>query len=1288
MGSVSKEFIINLIAMVNVMQDRKIFAEFRPSIFTLFILLPICLKVDASPLVLESSPLYISNAVKPNLLLSIDDSGSMDFEVLFPSNDGSLWWNTTNQQFVNNGAVNFNNAGGANASFKKFSYLFPNGNGIGERTYGDSDHAHYAIPPLPQLAFVRSSVFNGMYYNPNVTYEPWFDYDTVNFNAINQTSAPSDPGAGSSTFNLTQNIQSNTTNHVFKMYPGMILPLGTTYNLSGSWSTATSDTAITTESNVGITYFPATYYQLVNSGNYSINGITGNCSTPNASHYTIFSANPSSLSGAGIDAVGPDGQCLSKIEIKSTLNSYAQNGERKDCLSNTQCTYNEEIQNFSNWFSYYRKRHLALKAGMGHSFNGQRALRTGLFTINNRSAVTMWDMNNTTDNNSFYSSVYSLGHNGGTPNRNALDFAGQQYLRTDNGAPINQVCQKNFTLHFTDGFTSLEGTLPTVSLKDNSEGQPYADTYDNTFADIAMHYYKTNLRPDLTTGQVATPSACPSVRMDCNPNLHMSTYMIGLGAKGTLFGNGTYEKVSDAYDIPPTWPNTNTARDPRQIDDLYHAALNGRGEIFNAKSADDLKNQLQNALSSIQSKVGSSASVTFNTASLQSDSSVYFSLFNSADWSGDVYSYPIDADGNISATHSWQASNQLPAPNTRKIITYNGSDGISFTWGNLTASQKADLNLAPDNNGQNALAYLRGDRSLETSGQYRMRGSVLGDIINAGPVYVGTPSLNWPSTGSLFPTSSGNKYSDFRRSQLSSPRTEVVYAGANDGMLHGFRADTGEEVLGYIPGSVYSTNASEGLHYLSSTEYQHRYYVDLPLSVSDVFIDPTGGSSPSWRTILLGGLRSGGKGLFALDITDPSQFSEANAAAITLWEFTHPNLGYTFSKPTIAMMENGRWAAVFGNGYNNTGSGQASLFIVFIDGGLDGVWTDGSSGTPIDYIELSTQSGTTATPNGLATPALVDLDGNGAVDRVYGGDLLGQMWTFDLSDNSTIANATTSIPAWRSAYQTTTIPITPIPLFAAKDSSGNAQPITNKPNIARHPAPLAPTGNEPDVLVFFGTGKYLETIDITDTSSQSFYGVWDSGTGNLVRSDLVSQAFLSGTITDNDTNSRTDLRVITDHIIDYTTHKGWHIDLPASGERVIVNSIVRGSLIFFNTWIPSSTPCGTGGSGYLMSVEMLNGGAPDQAAFNVTGTSGIDNTDSVTVDDGTTTTNTNPVGEKFDDDKGMPTASAILDNKQYTAGTGGDNQHDPASDLIHIREIQELPTLNTGRISWEQLVGD
>ncbi|MED5408773.1 MAG: PilC/PilY family type IV pilus protein, partial [Pseudomonadota bacterium] len=543
--------------------------------------------------------------------------------------------------------------------------------------------------------------------------------------------------------------------------------------------------------------------------------------------------------------------------------------------------------------------------------------------------------------------------------------------------------------------------------------------------------------------------------------------------------------------------------------------------------------------------------------------------------------------------------------------------------------------------GRARLEYLRGDRSNEDDKGYkfRKRESLLGDIVNSEARHVGAPPTGRKNPGKGLRKAKGlvhhpgvkiKSYSKFVNDNKL--RREVLYVGSNDGMLHAFDANTGEELLAYLPGNLFSNRSSKGYHYLTDPDYGHRFYVDGSPFVGDVLIKSHFVSEESWRTVLVGTEGAGGRGVFALDVTDPGEFRERNAEDLVLWEFTDQDdlqLGHVLQEPTVALLPNGRWAAIFGNGYENRNStGWAALFIVFLDADLDGKFTEWD-----DYVKIQIRGiGDIPNRNGLSTPAVVDTDGDGIHDRVYAGDIHANLWLFDLSDKNP--------KKWRShrLYDT-----------------GRQQPITVRPEVIRHPG--APTkGNEPNTMVYFGTGQYLVAGDNTTTNRQSFYGVWDRGDTDISPSDLVKQKFLP--------SGKTNGRVIDPNLwqtkkvnykgVNKGDRYGWYLDLPESGERVVTDADVRGKEIFFNTLVPNTPiPCSTGGSGWMMSLNIRTGGSPKKPAFDFDGDGKI-----TVADDSATVPGVGKVGyagSKYQGSGGVPAGSGFIGNLQFTAGTGTDD---------------------------------
>ncbi|MCR4301921.1 MAG: PilC/PilY family type IV pilus protein, partial [Sulfuricaulis sp.] len=496
-----------------------------------------------------------------------------------------------------------------------------------------------------------------------------------------------------------------------------------------------------------------------------------------------------------------------------------------------------------------------------------------------------------------------------------------------------------------------------------------------------------------------------------------------------------------------------------------------------------LETAMTTAFTNILKETGTASAVAVNTATLNTESAIYQAKFTSGTWSGKLEAKTIDPfTGVVSPTATWDAAVKLRGQNwnsERAILTTNlniaaTKKGAKFRYGtpdassaNIGTTNAAFLNA--DGNGSARVNFLRGDTSNE-GGIFRDRDDdgldfKLGDIVNSAPIFVGPPPFLYPDNMEAVP------YSTFRNDNSS--RMPIVYVGGNDGMLHGFNACTsttypgcgdatqhGLEKIAYVPSNVYPN-----LSGLSNPSYLHQYFVDLSPTTGDVFgnfsTTVTTCTTNCWRTIVVGGLRGGGAGYFALDVTDPSDFSEANASTLVLWEFKHPDMGYSYSEPTIARMKNGKWAVIFGSGYTDgaTGTNKAALFIL---DAITGQIMSGMSGP----IVLD------STSNGLSSPLAVDVDGDSIADYVYAGDLKGNMWKIDVKD--------TDPGQWKSFYKVGT---TPKPLFTAVDGAGNVQPITSRPEVGKHPSGQA------GFMVYFGTGKYIEVNDNTPSATpvHTFY---------------------------------------------------------------------------------------------------------------------------------------------------------------------------------------------------------
>jgi len=1166
----------------------------------------------AAPGALDQAPLYVGPAVDPNIVILSDDSGSMDWALMTPENSGVI--------ILGDYAYFYTHPAPDNEDLwivASEDYLLS----IGEAA------------PVSGVWRAWNADYNTMYYNPAMSYSPWAGYDNAGalYAASNPLAARYNPyDATIGTLNLTAT---------------------TTYTTDYGANTGLGTFTVTN-------FYPARYYTWTDSDS---------------------------------DNIVDDNDAHTLVEIRSTTPTYTGGTNRSDCAAAPVCTYAEEIQNFANWFSYHRSREYVAKYAMSQALKDVTGVRAGYATINNNNAVGIAVASMNIDpefgnKRALFNNLFGTHSSGSTPLRTKLRDAGRYYEcvadnifdgSTGDGTPDVTCpilpasdygqCQKNFTILMTDGFYSNLDS-PGIGNTDTDgpldfDGGDYADGFSNTLADVAMDFYERDLS--------GLADEVPASGIDTATHQHMTTFTVAFGVTGSLDPDGT-KTPGDATDTDPSdagfnWPDP-SASDANKIDDLWHTAFNGRGAFFSAQNPSALISALGSAIESATKGTSSSAAVAFNTTTLDTDSVVYQALFNpTEDWKGELIATKLNADGTLADSPKWNAGDKLNNKSraSRKIITSRvivtpGTPDTSRLTGipfkvltDLSASQQADLNTGPsaiDSNGQARLDYLRGDRSNESKDLFfRDRTNILGDIVHSNPVFVGKPQMNYPdyNTDNDFGDAT-NLYSDFKIANTS--RAGLIYIGANDGMLHAFDEDEGNEVFAYIPSMLFSNATGAGLHYLTDPGYTHRYYVDLSPTISDVFY--TRNSVSAWRTVLVGGLRAGGRGLFALDITDPTVLGNAdsgtNAAKTVLWEFTStddPDLGYTMSKPTIAMMENGKWGVVFGNGYNSgVGSdGEAKLFILFLEQGLDGEW-DPSAGVE-DYLKITTGIGSVGTPNGLSTPQLVDTNGNGKADRAYAGDLEGNLWAFDLLNSST--------GQWKIAYKQGN---NPKPLFTATNSDGTVQPITSKPVVATQLQDVS--GNpSPNLMVFFGTGQYLVNADKTSTGEQTFYGVWDDGTKEVDRTDLLEQTFTAETTSEN--------RVVTDTAISYGTNQGWFIDLPTSGERMVVNPKIRGKYVFFNTLIPGTELCVPEGGGWVMAVKQENGGQPNEPVFDINNDGVIDADDQLN--------GNNPSGFKLD---GIPAASTMLADVMYTPNDDGN---------IDARKISVSDGGNGGRLSWQEL---
>ncbi|MDR7269017.1 type IV pilus assembly protein PilY1 [Pelomonas saccharophila] len=962
--------------------------------------------------------------------------------------------------------------------------------------------------------------------------------------------------------------------------------------------------------------------------------------TPTNCTFPLDNNNPA-FSGyaAAVPATpGIYGGSFQRVDIVSSTTSYARPRTRDDCAAIASaraagnCTYDEEMTNFANWWTYYHSRMQSMKSSAALAFGAVgNNRRVGYMSINNNTGTDFLNLDTFENRTSpaynqktnWFNKLTAAIPNNSTPLRSALSKAGKLYAgkynpinsqgTTLNGVttvdPVQYSCQRNFTILSTDGFwnetsnpTKLDGTE--MGDQDGSLVRPMLDgsATGNTLADVAAYYLNTDLRTGTTGANECKSYSGTNADVCGNGNTSpdillqkMKTFTLGLGASGYMQFSPTYltDTSGDFHAVKEgstpnggvcswqssgdcNWP-TPVSNTLTTIDDLWHAAVNGGGTYFSASNPTSLYTGLASAINSLAGQVGAAAAATTSNPNVSAgDNQVFISNFISSEWSGELRSQRLDIDTGVvqSGAYDWSASERLDANTSRNIYLFSAgaADKLkAFNWGSLTATEQAYFSLAYVTTtgralsqfcafgpycvsasdqaaaaGQPLVDFLRGDRTNEgdvtvATKYFRQRTHRLGDIVNSEAVYVSSSLVNYNDAD----------YDTFKATV--STRQGVVYVGANDGMLHAFRADTGDEVWAYMPTAVLPN-----LYKLADKQYavQHQYSVDGTPVVQDVYING------AWRSILVAGLGAGGRSYYALDVTDPT-------APKALWEFTDTNLGLTVGKPEIGKLEDGTWVVIFASGYNNVspGDGVGRLYVV-------------NAATGALIRSISTGMGSTSTPSGLAHIRgwVENSDLDNTIVRVYAGDNMGNLWRFDVNDNVGAAGY--------DAQRIATL----------KSSTGIAQPITSRPELGL-------VGTYP--MVFVGTGRYLGQTDLTDTSAQTIYGIKDNMNGTDIGDPrLTANAFVQQTLTAGTCPANSNAcasgdvvrKVAAPNPVNLASNGGWFVDLPQSRERVNTDpQLALGTLVVTSNIIESGNVCKVGGSSWANFLDYRTGAAVDSA---------------------------------------------------------------------------------------------
>ena len=738
---------------------------------------------------------------------------------------------------------------------------------------------------------------------------------------------------------------------------------------------------------------------------------------------------------------------------------------------------------------------------------------------------------------------------------------------------------------------------------------------------------------------------------------HVTQYMIGFGNGATTWGSGVaplwggntyagdYAKLINGTVAWPDVRVSDTGTPDVRTADLWHGAINGRGKFIPATDAAALTQAFSDILGIVlQDTSKPLITVTTSASTLRQGLSAYVAGYKAENWAGQLMARPLDATtAAVGGTVTWDAAAMLDdaaySVANRFVASYglvgSASTAAGFSWStyaSLPTLQKTPMNSnsagTADSKGQDRVDYIRGDRTKEAAagGIFRDRGSRMGDVVNSSIWYTGRPASGYTTHGyfGFSSTATGGK----------GARTPMVYIGANDGMMHGVAAATngsvtgGTELLAYIPKGI----AENSLRTLTDTSYTHKYFVDGTPFTGDAYITVPGQTAAAWATVLIGTLGIGGKGYFVLNATDPADFTDAKVANLVINDTTDSLTGTNdadmgviasppvvddaiASKPSqIVQMNNGRWALVMGNGYNSVNEAPV-LLIQYLDGDKS-IKKLSPCASPIASTTCTFKGG-----NGLSSPALIDLDGNGRADVAYAGDLKGNLWKFNLS------SATDS--SWGVGFSDQ-------PFFVAKGrattgtrpSATVAQAITSAPYFMFHPLG--------GVMVSVGTGRNLTDADQTSTEIDSYYSLWDNSTftsasgvvtitdGTAVNTTsstalpTTTGGLVQQTVTGTLTDAGNTLYTSSTNAVDYTTSasttkRGWYMDLGIStSERVLINTrLYTGETLLMISTVPKSGASSTGESctasataemNYMYLLNMFTGKPPTTPAFDLTTT--------------------------------------------------------------------------------------
>ncbi len=1291
----------------------------------------------AAPLDIANTPLFLGAGVQPNVFFLLDDSGSMDWEILTRRH----WTYAAYDPDISKHAAHisrydstdfggaFRNDGrffsyGAN-DYRRFVFLYASDNAYTIRCGGggfqtmEACNSGHTFPDDFDWRH-RTSSLNVTYYNPSVEYKPWNGpcgasnqpcADSSYFAAVNN---PKVCGTCSST---TRDLSTtgNTKGGAFVYdvwiddsgFTGTRPRRGENYNETGvaaGDSPAPNDLVDLWDSHVKITVNSASV--TVQKVSYNPTHVGGPYPVPDTLNKTTVNLGGGSVATSSVcyDILGTIGDVQAGYALDSLT---ATNGPN--------CRTIAEVQtNIANWYTYSRRRMLGAKNAITAVIDAQPRFRYGITKFRNQNLFipvpgkTVTDV--TTHNFDLKDDLYRERQEAiGTDLLNGLSAVGDYFKGGSNKGtdPIYYSCQKNFQIVFTDGYWN-----DSLSFSDVD-----GDGVSSAASDVAYSFFKNDLSslpndviPDKGTEADLDPDG------DNRTWQHLVSFTVAFGVQGNMDdidGDGW----PDADASGNAWPGDGkpvksgdwgdpivSGENAAKVDDLWHIAWNTNGTFAAASSPEEVVEKLIKAIKNIRDRVGSASAVALNSGTLNANSRVYQASFDSTKWSGKMRAVPIQdgpvdespKDGNDDSPaecsshpvvgelcdEEWEASVKLEArsPSSRKIYTFNSDtfNGVVFkTLTNLGAAQQTALKTNPDapfNVEADAVGQLRIDY-------------IRGDSSNEG--VSATEFRERQALGASI-----NKLGDIVHSApayMGKPNffyPNNLESASYNAFKNTYKNRAGVVYVGANDGMLHAFDASNNTSKGSEVfAYIPGALVDrLPLLTSknynkdhQYYVDGSpvvfDAFNGSWQTLLSGTAGAGGQLVYGLNVTNPASFNGSNV----LWEFT--------DDPRVSGTE------TFGDvdlGYSMGDVSFARMnngkWVVIFGNGFNNTEADGNASTTgnaaiyvVDAFtgalikKFDTQVGMAEDPTGTGRP-------NG-IAKVTPVDLNGDfkvdyLYAGDLFGNVWKMDvSSSSSSSWKPASIAAS---KPKPLFVAKDDNGKAQPITSGVAVKRHPEFIE------QAIVLFGTGSYFQTGDPLDTETQTFYAVWDDNTSSqYARNSLLEQEILNvQTVTGLDGIDR-EFRVTSsadidpaNYKIDWSVHKGWYMDLAESGERVSVEPILRGNRIIFVTLTPLTDPCSAGGSSWIMEINADSGSRLTESPFDVNGDGIIDDLDIVSFG-GDDNTFVSGVRSK----EGILSSPGILntgsDNKEIKLFNGSTNNMETI--------IESVNDSQRDRQSWRQL---